>query len=197
MALGLLGALLVRQLADGLLLVGRIVETEAYSGPTDGASHARSGRTARNGVMFGEPGHAYVYFTYGMHWMLNLVGRESQEAGAVLLRALTPLRGLPSMRSRRNHRPDAQLTNGPARLCQALAVDGSLNGEDVCNPRGQILVAAGEPVAPERVATGPRVGVAYAHEPWRSHPLRFWLRDEPTVSTARRSVGRQTSDRDT
>ncbi len=177
----LLGAYLIRR-ADGELLSGRIVEAEAYFGPQDGASHARSGLTPRTSIMFGPLGHAYVYFTYGVHWMLNVVARRNHPAGAVLLRAVEPLQGLAGMRQRRNGRPDHQLTNGPAKLCQALAVTGELNGVDLCDPRSVLWLAAGPAVPDSEVERGPRVGIQSAPELWRSRPLRFWVRGNRFVS---------------
>src|SRR6187402_3364946 len=129
----LLGTLLCRQTVDGLT-IGRIVETEAYGGPEDLASHSRAGRTRRTAPMFGEVGHAYVYLVYGMHECLNVVARPaSAEAGAVLLRAIEPVTGLDLMRTRRDRAadPDARLASGPAKLCQAMAVDRSLDGHDL------------------------------------------------------------------
>ena len=173
--------LLGRHLVHGDL-VARIVETEAYLGPDDRASHARSGQTRRNAIMFGPVGHAYVYFTYGLHWMLNATAHRNQAAGAVLLRAVEPLHGLPAMRLHRSGVADRDLTNGPAKLCQALGVTGDLNGADLCDPAGPLTLAPGEPVAEDEVASGPRIGVDYAGQPWRGQPLRFWIRGNPYVS---------------
>ena len=125
----LIGKKLVRQI-NGLELAGMIVETEAYCGESDSACHAHRGITPRNAVMFGEPGHAYVYFTYGMHYMLNLVTEAKGRPCAVLVRAIMPLTGVKEMEARRK-RVGTQLTNGPAKLCQALSIDKSLNGWDL------------------------------------------------------------------
>jgi DNA-3-methyladenine glycosylase len=173
----LLGRHLVRR-----NLVGRIVETEAYLGPEDNASHARSGRTRRNSVMFEQVGHAYVYFTYGIHWMLNVTAHRNQVAGAVLLRAVEPLQGLETMRERRRGRRDRELTNGPAKLCQAFGVTGDLNGVDLCDSEGPLFVAAGEVVPDDDIRAGPRIGVDYAGVPWRERPMRFWINGNPFVS---------------
>jgi len=181
-ARALLGARLARTLSDGQRLIGRIVETEAYFGPADGASHARSGRTPRTEVMFGPLGHAYVYFTYGMHWLLNVVARRNHPAGAVLLRAVEPLEGIQAMRRLRNGRPDNELTNGPAKLCQAFGVTGELNMADLSNPAGPLCILPGPAVPDSAVATGPRIGINSAPEPWRSRPLRYWLQDNHFVS---------------
>jgi len=180
----LLGAHLVRTLPGPgrRQLIGRIVETEAYLGPADAASHARAGRTARTEVMFGPLGHAYVYFTYGMHWMLNVVARRNEPAGAVLLRSVEPLAGLESMRQRRTGLPDKELTNGPAKLCQALAVTGALNGLDLCDAAGPLYVAPRSPPSDPLVAIGSRIGIRNVSEPWRSLPLRFWIEHNRFVS---------------
>jgi len=181
-AQALLGARLLRVLPDGSRLIGRIVETEAYLGPDDGASHARRGRTPRTEVMFGPVGHAYVYFTYGMHWMLNVVARRNLAAGAVLIRAVEPLEGVEIMRCHRNGRPDRELTNGPAKLAQALNVTGAQNRLDLCDPAGPLFIAQALPGWDNQVSAGPRIGIQYAPEPWRSWPLRFWITDSQFVS---------------
>ena len=163
--------------------VGRIVETEAYGGPDDRASHARAGRTRRTAPMFGEVGHAYVYLVYGLHWCLNVVARHEAAAGAVLLRALEPIDGLDLMRARRGRltEPDARLCAGPARLTQALAIDGSLDGQDLTAGVGLWLADGGLRTG-ESVEVGPRVGVGYAGPEWSAVPWRFWLRGNPSVS---------------
>ncbi len=182
----LLGRVLVRML-DGERLAGRIVETEAYIGPEDLACHARAGRTARTNVLFGPPGHAYIYFTYGMHWMLNTVTENEGHGSGVLLRALEPLEGVERIaanrQAARGPMPPRAWTSGPARLTQALQIDGSLKGTDLT---GDVLfIEPGEPVPDENVQTGPRVGITYTPEPWRSQPWRFWLKDSPFVSNSR------------
>lgn len=169
----LLGQRLVRLEPDGTRLSGLVVETEAYIGSEDLACHARHGRTRRNEVMWGPPGHAYVYFTYGMHWMLNVVTEREGFPAAVLLRAILPQEGLARMRARRRGRPDTQLTDGPAKLCQALAIDGSLNGLDLCDPEAPLFFETAPPVPDSAVTTGPRVGLNTVPEPWRSLPWRF------------------------
>jgi len=181
----LLGVLLCRQTTDGLT-VGRIVETEAYGGPEDLASHARAGRTRRTAPMYGEVGHAYVYLVYGMHDCLNVVAHtEPAEAGAVLLRAIEPVLGVDHMRSRRARRgraadDDARLGSGPARLCQAMAVDRSLDGHDLVS--GQSLwLAARSGAAELELDSGRRVGVDYAGE-WQDRPWRFWISGKASVS---------------
>jgi DNA-3-methyladenine glycosylase len=171
---------------DSGTCVGRIVETEAYGGPEDSASHARAGHTPRTAPMFGAPGLAYVYLVYGMHECLNVVAHPPGGAGAVLLRALEPVSGQELMRRRRGvtAAPDVRLASGPGRLCRAMRVDRSLSGHDLSSGRRLWLEppADNEAVAAETVASGPRVGVAYAGPEWASRPWRFWLRGHPSVS---------------
>src|SRR5512147_2574884 len=135
----LLGCRLVRRW-NGQRLSGLIVETEAYIGETDQACHARFGRTARNAIMYARPGHAYVYFTYGMHWMLNVVSEEENFPAAVLIRALEPLEGIEVMKQHRPVLRPIDLCCGPARLTQALRIDQALNGVDLCNRRGDLWI---------------------------------------------------------
>ncbi|WP_433287317.1 DNA-3-methyladenine glycosylase [Micromonospora sp. CA-244673] len=166
----------------------RITEVEAYAGTAgDPASHAHRGRTPRNAVMFGPAGHAYVYFTYGMHWCVNVVTGPDGEASAVLLRAGEVVDGLDAARERRPAvRKDVDLARGPARLCAALGIDRSVYGADLL---GDGLVRLRPPLAPvpeAAVTAGPRVGVTGAHDvPWR-----FWITGEETVSAYRRHVPR-------
>lgn len=166
-ARALLGQRLVR-LRGPERLAGLIVEAEAYIGQEDMACHAHSGMTRRNAVMFGPPGHAYVYFTYGMHWMLNFVTEAEGRPAAVLVRALIPVSGLPTMRRLRRGRPDAVLADGPAKLTQALGIDGDLNGCDLCAAKAPLFVEAAPSVPESAVTYSPRVGVNYAPEPWKS-----------------------------
>ncbi|MCZ7571502.1 MAG: DNA-3-methyladenine glycosylase [Ardenticatenaceae bacterium] len=172
----LLGAVLVRRLPDGTDLRGRIVETEAYVGPEDSASHAHRGRnTQRTAVMFGPAGVAYIYFTYGMHHMLNVVTEDEGFPAAVLIRALEPLDGIELMRARRGDRPVRELTNGPAKLCQAMDIDRSLNGHDLTlGP--PLWIAPGAPIPDSAVARTPRVGIGYAEAPDREALWRFLVR---------------------
>jgi DNA-3-methyladenine glycosylase len=182
-----------RGLLGCVLTVGgvgvRITETEAYAGTAgDPASHAYRGRTARNAVMFGPAGHAYLYFTYGMHWCMNVVTGPEGEASAVLLRAGEVVEGLDVARARRPAvRRDVDLARGPARLCSALGLDGSAYGVFLLNDGPVRLSPAPVPVPAEGISTGPRVGVNGAHDvPWR-----FWISDDPTVSMYRRHVPRR------
>jgi len=201
----LLGCVLEHQTADGLVAV-ELTEVEAYAGQSDPASHAYRGKTRRNAVMFGPPGHAYVYFTYGMHFCVNLVCSGKGSVSAVLLRAGAVIAGEDLARARRTKGAASvasrDLARGPARLCQALAIDRSLDGADVCtadsplrvraggNPaRSGTLLARGDdpPGTPRKIVTGPRVGVSSAAEvPWR-----FWYEGEPTVSVYRPYVPRR------
>ncbi len=186
-AQALLGQRLVHQL-NGRRLSGIIVETEAYCDhPTqpDLACHgdrANNGRpTPRSAVMFGPAGHAYVYFTYGMHWMFNVVTGETGQANAVLIRALEPVEGIEMMEQRRK-RPYAELSNGPAKLAQALAIDKSLNGANLCAPDSVIWVEADRTITPDAIIQGPRIGLSQTPEPWYSIPWRYWLAGNPFVS---------------
>jgi DNA-3-methyladenine glycosylase len=164
---------------------GLIVETEAYGGTGDRASHARAGLTRRTAPMFGPPGHAYVYLVYGMHECLNVVAEPDGRAGAVLIRALEPVAGLDLMRRRRNRPtdPDGRLCAGPARLAQALGVTRALDGHDLTLGRRLWLDQEGERrVADGDIAAGPRVGVGYAGAEWATVPWRFWITGHPSVS---------------
>ncbi|MEW6716953.1 MAG: DNA-3-methyladenine glycosylase [Chloroflexota bacterium] len=168
----LLGAHLVRLKGDRRL-GGYISETEAYIGENDLACHARVGRTTRNAVMYGPPGHAYVYFTYGMHWMLNIVTEVEGFPAAVLIRAIEPLEGLDLIATQRPGRQRSEWTNGPAKLCQALCIDGQLNGVDVCAREAVIFLEKGIQIPDSRVTISSRVGLNTVPEPWRSVPWRF------------------------
>ncbi|HET7012242.1 MAG TPA: DNA-3-methyladenine glycosylase [Anaerolineales bacterium] len=173
----LLGKRLVR-IERGRRRSGWIVEAEAYVGPSDLGCHAHVGRTARNEVMWGPPGHAYVYFTYGMHWCLNFVTEREGFPAAVLIRALLPEEGLRSMQRRRGDVPLARLLDGPAKLTQALAIDGALNGHDLCGPAARLFVESLPHRPRGTVTTGPRVGLNNVPEPWKSRPWRFRLAPE-------------------
>lgn len=164
----LLGMQLVRIL-DGQRLAGVITETEAYIGEDDLGCHAKAGRTPRTAVMYGLPGHAYVYFTYGMHWCLNAVTEREGFPAAVLLRAIRPVEGVDVISARRQGRD----TLGPAKLTQALGIDGAQNGIDLCSRRSGLWIEEGELVPDEAVTTGPRVGLFTVPEPWKSMPWRF------------------------
>ena len=172
-ACALLGKKLVRQI-NGLDLAGTIVETEAYCGEADSACHAHRGKTLRNAVMFGEPGHAYVYFTYGMHYMLNLVTETKDRPCAVLVRVILPLAGIVEMEVRRR-RTGAELTNGPAKLCQALGIDKSLNGWDLTCGK-ELWVEDYKKIPAESIIATPRIGIDYAKDEHRDALWRFLYR---------------------
>jgi DNA-3-methyladenine glycosylase len=176
----LLGQRLVRIL-EGQRLSGRIVEVEAYIGEKDQASHARFGRTGRNAPMYGPPGHAYVYFVYGMHYCLNVVTEQKGFPAAVLIRALEPLEGIEAMRARRSGRADVELTSGPARLCQALEIDRRFDGVDLCAPDGGLFIERDAAVGESVIVAGPRVGVR-GDETALAVPWRFLVRGNRYVS---------------
>jgi DNA-3-methyladenine glycosylase len=157
----------------------RLVEVEAYDGAADPASHAYRGRTARNAVMFGAPGHLYVYFSYGMHWAANVVCGPDGTASGVLLRAAEVIEGIEEARSRRGRSSDRDLARGPGRLTQALGLSAEHKGTDLFGGGPVTLEAGGAAV---EVSSGPRVGVQSAAD----RPWRFWVTGSPYVSTYRR-----------
>ena len=168
----LLGRHLVHD-RSGERLVGRIVETEAYGGALDSASHARRGMTPRNTPMFGPSGHAYIYLIYGLHYMFNLVTEPPGQAGAVLLRAIVPVLGETSMMKRRHGRRGRDLANGPGKLTRAMGITlAELNCHDLCQGE-RLWLESGEPVEDRLVTAGPRVGIAYADARDREAPWRF------------------------
>jgi DNA-3-methyladenine glycosylase len=184
-ARGLLGAHLVRSCDEGTVVL-RLTEVEAYAGSDDPGSHAFRGQTPRNAVMFGPGGHAYVYFTYGMHYCVNVVSGVEGLSSGVLMRAGEVVAGEPLVRTRRGSVAFRDLARGPARLTVALDIDKSLNGIDLTVP-GPLWLASGEPVDDALVGTGPRVGVAGEGgvRPWR-----LWVDGEPSVSAYRAAVPR-------
>ncbi|MGH8869000.1 MAG: DNA-3-methyladenine glycosylase [Actinomycetes bacterium] len=214
----LLGCLVEHRTREGAVVV-RLTEVEAYDGANDPGSHAYRGRTRRNGVMFGPPGHVYVYFSYGMHWCMNLVCGPDGQASAVLLRAGEVVAGEPLARRRRAVRPGRSartapapeslpardLARGPARLTQALGVERGLDGTDACDPESAVRILAGQdqaarpggtpsaPVAVDAVRSGPRTGVA---GDGAAYPWRFHLDGEPTVSPYRPAAARRRRMRD-
>jgi DNA-3-methyladenine glycosylase len=181
----LLGCTVEADTPDGAVAV-RLVEVEAYRGADDPASHSFRGPTPRNAVMFGPAGHLYVYFVYGMHFCANISCLDQGEAGAVLLRAGEVTSDPAVAFARRpTARRAADLARGPARLASLLGLGREHNGVDVTDPRSSVRVLAGPPVDPATVRSGPRVGVAAAHDtPWR-----FWLDGSPAVSTYRPGRG--------
>ena len=174
LAPALLGSRLVHESADGTV-GGRIVEVEAYEGPEDLAAHSARGQTARNAVMFGAPGHLYVYLIYGLHHCLNVVAGPGHKPEAVLIRALQLDEGIELARSRRGERPpDHRLAAGPGNVGQALGVDRALNGVDLLE--GPVRVEPRTaPMPPTQ--RGPRIGVDYAGD-WAGRPLRYWIADD-------------------
>ena len=201
----LLGARIVREDTDGVR-VARIVEVEAYIGEDDQASHARFGRTARNAVMYGLPGTAYVYLVYGMHDCLNIVTEPVGRPAALLVRAVEPLSGLEAMRAARARRardrrhspgdtathpgrtapaaiPDLRLGSGPGLVCAILDLDRSLTGANLLDPTGSVRLEPRPATEPATtVIASPRVGIGYAGEPWTTLPWRLSIRDHPSVS---------------
>jgi DNA-3-methyladenine glycosylase len=175
----LLNKVLVTRTDDGVRLAARIVEVEAYQGSDDAGSHAYRGMTPRTTVMFGPPGHLYVYFTYGMHWCANVVATKDGDAAAVLLRAAAPVDGIEVMRERRvKARRDRDLLAGPAHLCQALGISGDHNGVDLVRGPVRILDDGVAPPAEPGVST--RIGLALGRGD--EHPWRYFVPGDPNLS---------------
>lgn len=170
----LLGALLVRNI-DKFTIIGKIVETEAYD-QSDTASHSYRGVTPRTKVMFGPSGFAYVYFTYGMHYCMNIVTGQVGEGSAVLVRALEPIEGIEYMRMLRKQANVVHIANGPAKLCQALKITRDLNGHDLSKPPLQLVV--GETVSAEDIVTTTRIGISQNTD----RPWRFYIKGNNFVS---------------
>jgi DNA-3-methyladenine glycosylase len=184
-AVRLLGCTVEADTSDGTV-AARLVEVEAYRGADDPAAHSFRGRTPRNAVMFGPPGHLYVYFVYGMHFCANVTCLAEGEPGAVLLRAAEVTSDPAVAFARRpTARRAADLARGPARLAALLGLGRAQNGIDVTDPASPVRLLAGPPVDPGSVRTGPRVGVAAAYE----RPWRFWLAGSPAVSIYRPGRG--------
>ena len=180
LARDLLGTRLVAPAPDGARVSGYIVETEAYLGPADRASHAYNGRrTARVEAMYGIGGTAYVFFIYGMYFQFNVVAGPSETPHAILIRALEPDEGQDWMQQRRPRQARKNWTSGPGKLCLALGLDRSYNKEDLCGER--VWLETGRSVSPDEIACGPRIGIDYAGE-YVSKPWRFWVRGNPFVS---------------
>jgi DNA-3-methyladenine glycosylase len=175
-----IGKILVHDSKRGRV-AGRIVEAEAYRGPEDRAAHSYGGRrTKRTEAMYGPPGHAYVFFVYGMHWHVNLVTTRAGAPHAVLIRAVEPLEGLELMAERRGiPATSANLTNGPGKVCEAFGIDGARYGADLC--RGELVLIDGPRGS---IARSPRIGVDYAGA-WAKRPWRFFERENRYVSRAR------------
>jgi DNA-3-methyladenine glycosylase len=176
----LLGKVLVRKIGT-TWMGGMITEAEAYQGEEDLGCHAKAGLTLRTQVMYGPPGHAYVYFTYGMHWMLNVVTDAVGTPAAVLIRSIQPLFGMENMQRFRSLEKIKlkEWTNGPAKLCQALDIRGNLNGIDLCDQSGELWIGeCGYSIRAESVATSPRIGLYSVPEPWKSISWRWYLKEE-------------------
>ena len=184
----LLGCVLVRRVGRTVLR-GRIVETEAYRGETDLACHAKAGRTPRTDVMYGPPGVAYVYFTYGMHHCLNAVTEPPGKPAAVLIRAAEPLAGLPWMVRARGTDQAHRLASGPARLCEAFGIDLRQNRADLRGP--ELWIEPGDGFPDGAVSTSPRIGCERVPPPWNSVPWRFYVASSTHVTPGRaRAVAR-------
>ena len=188
----LLGQLLVVPAGDGTRVSGIIVETEAYRGARDRASHAYGGRrTKRTETMYAMGGTAYVYFVYGMYHQFNVVTNVTEIPHAVLIRAIEPVHGTPLMRKRRHGASDHNLTNGPGKLCIALGIDRALDRADLLGDR--VWIEKGERhIPPSAIASGPRIGIEYA-EAWAAKRWRFWIGNNPFVSrpaTTARTAGK-------
>ncbi len=181
---GLLGRVLVRVQPDGTRLAARIVETEAYA-EGDPASHAFRGQTPRNAVMFGPPGHLYVYFTYGMHFCMNVVTGRDGVGSAVLLRAAEPIEGLDAMAQRRGTDDPRRLCSGPARWTQAFGIGRADDGRDLVHGR-EVYLLEGEPIPPRRIERTTRVGVTVGVE----RRWRYLVRRDAFVSPGRPAVPR-------
>lgn len=168
----LLGKRLVRE-AGGRRISGVITETEAYRGENDLACHARFGRTPRTEIMYGSPGYTYIYFIYGIHWLLNFVTERVGFPGAVLIRSLQITEGQDLVAGRRKNHPPNSWTNGPAKICQALDLDGKQNGLDVCGTDAIVYLEEGRKVTPGLIQSFPRVGLKAVPDPWKSIAWRF------------------------
>jgi DNA-3-methyladenine glycosylase len=161
---------------------GRIVETEAYTGPDDLASHGRNKRTKRNLPMWEAPGHAYIYLSRGIHWMLNVVVEPEDTPAAILVRAVEPLEGVDTIAQRRIDRKPLEWTSGPARLTKAFNITSALNRADVTSTASGLWVEADINIPDDQVQTGPRIGLGKTPEPWFSIPWRFCISGNPYVS---------------
>lgn len=177
----LLGAEIIRTLSDGTVLRGRIVETEAYH-QSDPASHTFRGQTSRNLAMFGEPGHAYVYFTYGVHWCFNVTAGPRGEGAGILIRGVEPLEGVGVMKELRHQNNLHQLTNGPAKLAQALAIDKALYGHDLSKPPLQVM--NGGTVKSSDITIATRIGISQGAEAL----LRFYITNSAYISKREKNL---------
>ncbi|MFN2516562.1 MAG: DNA-3-methyladenine glycosylase [Pyrinomonadaceae bacterium] len=179
----LLGRVLVVPTKNGRRVSGMIVETEAYRGPKDRASHAYGARrTNRTETMYQTGGVAYVYFVYGMYYQFNVVTNVEDIPHAILIRGLEPAEGIDFMRQRRRRQPDHNLTNGPGKLCIALGINRELDRADLLGDK--VWLEEGVTIPRSRIVSGPRIGIDYAAE-WVDKPWRFWVKDNPHVSKAK------------
>jgi DNA-3-methyladenine glycosylase len=181
-ARSLLGQRLVK-VENGQRIAGIITECEAYRGEEDLGCHAKAGLTSRTRVMYGPPGFAYVYFTYGMHWMLNIVTESEGFPAAVLLRGLWPVEGKDIIARRRGSQPAQKWTDGPGKICQAFGIDRNFNGTDLCRPEGALFLEYGMDIPEGSVTKTPRVGLNNVPEPWRSIPWRYKILEDFTLTT--------------
>jgi len=177
----LIGRRLVRR-SNNLTLAGIIIETEAYRGEEDLACHAHAGKTKRNAVMYGPPGFSYIYFTYGMHWMLNCVCGPEGFPAAVLLRSILPTDGLQFIASRRHQRSPKEWCNGPAKITQALDLDSRMNNAPLFHQTGSLRIEEGIQIPQEMIKTSPRIGLSDTPEPWLSKPWRYFVTTEQIES---------------
>ena len=168
----LIGKLLVRTIGS-YRVTGIIYETEAYDGEEDLACHARSGKTERNAVMYGDGGYAYIYFTYGMHWMVNCVAGHIGYPAAILIRAIYPIEGINHIRQQRAPIQEKLWCNGPAKLTKALSITNELNGADLCASDSPLRVASGISISNGWIRSAQRIGIQNTPEPWKSKPWRF------------------------
>lgn len=181
---GLLGATLIRRWLDGTTSVVRIVETEAYCGRDDLASHGRI-RTPRSEAMYGPPGRAYIYRSRGLHWMLNVVAEPEGEPAVVLIRAVEPVDGRESLAARRLGVAEREWTSGPGKLTQALGIDDTFHRALLDGSDPRLTLVVGAPLGPEQISQGPRVGMGKVPEPWFSMPRRWWVSGSSFVSVYR------------
>ena len=178
----LLGTVLVH-VDGGRRIAGIITEAEAYCGEEDLGCHAKAGRTPRTTVMYGLPGFAYVYFTYGMHWLFNTITQPEGVPEAVLIRAIHPTEGIEVISKRRGKQPRQLWTDGPAKLTQALGIHGEHNNRDLTAPDAQVFLEKGIAIPDSAVTTGPRIGLYTVPEPWKSKPWRFLVKNIENLIT--------------
>lgn len=178
----LIGTRLVHQV-NGQRISGMIIETEAYTGFDDAASHAHRGRTPRNLPMWDMPGHSYLYLNYGVHWLLNTACEPKGEPAAVLIRALEPLEGLDLMAEKRPNQPPRHWTNGPGKLTKALGLNGDHNLLDLTDPASNLWIEENVSFSDNQISIGARIGLGKnLPKEWLDSPRRWWVTDHPHVS---------------